>query len=51
MNVRRLIMWLVIIFVIWFIVSQPAIAGHDAQGVIGWMQKAGHSLSVFFASL
>lgn len=44
-------MWLIVIFFIWFILSNPAKAGSDGQSVIHGLKSAGNSLSTFFANL
>ena len=49
--VKRLITWLIVIFVVWFILSNPTKAAADGQSIIAGLRSAGRSLSTFFGNL
>jgi hypothetical protein len=48
---RRVATWTVIIFVVYYVTTQPIGAGHFAHSVLNDLKAAGHSLTIFFSSI
>ena len=51
MNAKKAISWVLIIFVVYYLATQPAGAAHFVHSVFGWLQGAGNSLSRFVNNL
>jgi hypothetical protein len=50
-NLRTILWWLAIAFVIWWIVEEPASAAHVVHDIGTLLTTGAHGLSSFFASL
>jgi hypothetical protein len=48
---KKTIMWLAIIFVVFYLVTEPASAGHLITSAFHGLGTAGHSLATFVNSL
>jgi hypothetical protein len=46
-NLKKVLSWVLIIFVVYYLATQPAGAAHFVHSVFGWLQSAGHSLATF----
>jgi hypothetical protein len=51
MNAKKILSWVLIIFVVYYLATQPAGAAHFVHGVFNWLHGAGNSLSTFVNSL
>ena len=51
MNWRRIFGWAVVIFIAWFLLTNPQGAAHAATSLFNALTSAGTSLSTFFESL
>ena len=51
MNVKKALSWVAIIFVVYYLATQPTGAAHFVHSVFGWLQGAGNSLSKFVNNL
>jgi hypothetical protein len=51
MSLRTILKWAVIIFIAYYVFSNPAAAGAVTRGLWADIVKAGHQFSVFLASL
>jgi hypothetical protein len=48
---RKLLSWAAIIFVVYYLATQPAAAAGLVHQAFGWLQQAGNSLATFANSL
>lgn len=48
---KRIITWAAVIFLVYYLVSNPTGAAHFVTGIINWLRGAGRSLATFFNSL
>ena len=51
MTIRKVIAWGLVIFIAWFIISDPHGAAHAATSLLNTIKGVGNSLSQFFNSL
>ena len=51
MNVKKALSWVAIIFVVYYLATQPTGAAHFVHSVFGWLQGAGTSLATFVNNL
>ena len=51
MNVKSVLGWLAIAFVVWWIIEQPNGAAHVVMNIGHWLTSAAHGLSNFYASI
>ncbi len=51
MNVKKIVMWLLIIFVVWYLLTDPAGAAAFGHHVLNGLKSAGKSLSTFLSHL
>lgn len=50
-NVKKVLTWLVVAFVLWFLFTQPTQSADLVQGVVGLLQQAAEAVITFFRSL
>jgi hypothetical protein len=50
-NLKTILTWLIIAFVIWWIVEEPASAAHVVHDIGNLLSTAAHGISNFFTSL
>jgi fructose-specific phosphotransferase system IIC component len=50
-NIKTVLGWLAIAFVVWWIIEQPAAAAHFVHNVTTFLTSMAHGLSNFFASI
>jgi len=48
---RKIFGWAALIFVVWYVVTNPTGAADAAHGLLGMLKSAGTSLATFFNSL
>ena len=51
MNVKTILGWLAIAFVVWWIIEAPASAAHVVHNIGAFLTSAAHGLSSFFANI
>ncbi len=51
MNLKTILGWLALAFVIWWIIEEPASAAHVVNNIGAFLTSAAHGISSFFASL
>ena len=51
MNVKTILGWLALAFVVWWIIEQPSGAAHVVHNIGAFLTSAAHGLSNFFASI
>lgn len=51
MNVKKVITWAVVIFLAWFLITDPQGAAHATTNLLNALKGVGNSLSTFFTSL
>ncbi len=51
MDIKTILGWLALAFVIWWIIEEPAAAAHVVHNIGAFLTSAAHGLSNFFASI
>ncbi len=51
MNAKKVVGWLVVIFLAWYLISNPTGAAHAMTNLLNALKGVGNSLAVFFNSL
>ena len=51
MNLRTVLGWLAVAFLVWWIIEEPAAAAHVVHNIGTFLTSAAHGISSFFASL
>ncbi|MGO9079219.1 MAG: hypothetical protein ACLQDY_09285 [Streptosporangiaceae bacterium] len=51
MNLKRVITWVIVIFIIYYLVSDPTGAAHAMNSALDGLKSAGRSLSTFVSNL
>ena len=51
MNLKSIIGYLAIAFVVWWVIEQPSGAAHVVHNIGAFLTSAAHGLSNFFASI
>jgi hypothetical protein len=51
MNLKTVIIWVVVIFVIYYLATDPTGAAHFMRTALDGLRSAGHSLSTFVSNL
>ena len=51
MNLKTVLGWLAVAFVLWWIIEDPAGAAHVVHNIGAFLTSIAHGLSTFFASL
>jgi hypothetical protein len=46
-NLKKALSWAAIIFVVYYLATQPTGAAHFVHSVFGWLHGAGNSLATF----
>ena len=50
-NIKTILGWLAIAFVVWWVIEQPTAAAHVVHNIGAFQTSAAHGLSSFFASI
>jgi hypothetical protein len=50
-NLKTVIGWLVLAFILWWIIAEPASAAHVVHNIGVFLTNAAHGIATFFASL
>jgi hypothetical protein len=51
MNVKKVLGWAVVIFLAWFLITNPTGAAHWMTNLLNALKGIGNSLATFFSSL
>jgi hypothetical protein len=51
MQIKKVLGWAVVVFLAWYLFTQPAAAGNTVHNLLGLLQKAGGSIATFLNSL
>ena len=51
MNLKSILGWLAIAFVVWWVIEEPAAAAHVVHNIGAFLTSVAHGLSSFFASI
>jgi hypothetical protein len=51
MKLKPIITWAIVIFIAFYLVTQPAAAGHAVHNLLNGLKSAGNSIATFFNSL
>jgi hypothetical protein len=51
LNLGQAITWAIVIFLVWFVISQPSNAGNIIQSAVNWISTTGHSFGNALHSL
>lgn len=51
MKLGQAVSWAIVIFLIWFVISQPGNAGSIIQSAVNWISNTGHSFGSALHSL
>jgi hypothetical protein len=51
MKLKQILSWAAIAFVAFYLVTQPAAAGHFVHTILDGLKSAGNSLATFFNSI
>jgi hypothetical protein len=50
-NLKSILGWLAVAFIIWWIIEQPTAAAHVVHNIGTFLTSAAHGISSFFASI
>jgi hypothetical protein len=50
-NFRTILGWVVLIFIIWWVITEPVAAAHVVHNIGAFLTKAASGIATFFASL
>ncbi len=51
MKIKQILGWAAIAFLAFYLVTQPAAAGHAVHNILDGLKSAGNSLATFFQSI
>jgi hypothetical protein len=51
MKLKSVLTWAIVIFIAFYLVTQPTAAGHTVHNLLSGLKSAGNSLATFFNSL
>ena len=51
MQLKKVVGWAIVVFLAWYLFTQPAAAGHAVHNLFGLLQQAGSSVATFLGSL
>jgi hypothetical protein len=51
MQIKKVLGWAVVVFLAWYLFTQPAAAGNAVHNLLGLLQQAGSSIATFLNSL
>ena len=51
MNLKSVLGWATVAFLVWFVIEQPTAAAHIVHNIGTFLTTAAHGLSSFFASI
>ena len=51
MNVKKVVTWAIVIFIAWYLITNPTGAAHVMTNLLNALKGVGNSLATFFNSL
>jgi hypothetical protein len=51
MNIKKIVQWAVVIFLAWYLITQPAAAGAFVHNILNLLKQAGTSIATFLNSI
>jgi len=51
MQIKKVLGWAVVVFLAWYLFTQPQAAGNAVHGLLNVLQHAGNSVATFLQSL
>lgn len=51
MKLKQILGWAFLVFLAYYLLTQPAAAGHTAHSLLGDLKSAGNSVATFFNSV
>lgn len=51
MNVKKVVTWAIVIFIAWYLITNPTGAAHVMHNLLNGLKAVGTSLATFFNSL
>ena len=51
MQIKKIVQWAVVIFLVWYLITQPAAAGAAVHNLLNLLKHAGTSIATFLNSL
>ena len=51
MNLKTVLGWVAVAFIVWWIIVEPTAAAHVVHNIGAFLTSAAHGISTFFASL
>jgi hypothetical protein len=51
MNWKKILGWAAVLFIVWYLITNPTGAANAVEGLLGLLRSAGNSLATFFNSL
>jgi hypothetical protein len=51
MQIKKIVQWAVVIFLVWYLITQPAAAGAAVHNLLNLLKQAGTSVATFLNSL
>ena len=51
MSVKSIVGWIVLAFIVWWILVEPAAAAHVVHNIGAFLSSAAHSISTFVTSI
>ena len=51
MNIKKIVQWAVVIFLAWYLITQPAAAGAFVHNILNLLKQAGTSVATFLNSI
>jgi hypothetical protein len=51
MQIKKVVGWAIVVFLAWYLFTQPTGAGHAVHSLLNLLQQAGSSIATFLNSL
>jgi hypothetical protein len=51
MQIKKIVGWAVVVFLAWYLITQPTAAGHAVHNLLDLLRQAGTSVATFLNSL
>jgi len=51
MQLKKVLGWAVVVFLAWYLFTQPAAAGNAVHNLLNLLQQAGSSIATFLSSI
>lgn len=51
MNLKTILGWAAVAFILWFVIAQPTAAAHIVHNIGTFLSAAAHGFSTFFSSI